>query len=215
MASSFRLKRKLFGEYGEAALKALREGKAAGLQGKDLQEWVRVNSGSTYATTSGINSIGGIQARPGTNLADTTNNVVKNRNTNWQVTVPKNTPKYTPATSGSNITTGGNMISLTGNTNANYGQSYKGSADKAFKNVTSQQSNIIQSQAKQAAERAKNLANPGQAAAQAMKNKVGVMQGMKNTWGKMGNVGKVGIGAAAIGGGYFLGKGLGLWGNNK
>ena len=31
----------------------------------------------------------------------------------------------------------------------------------------------------------------------------------------IGTFGKVGIGAAAIGGGYFLGKGLGLWGNNK
>ena len=43
----------------------------------------------------------------------------------------------------------------------------------------------------------------------------GVMQGMKNTWGRMGNMSKVGtVGTAAVGG-YFLGKGLGLWGNNK
>lgn len=46
-------------------------------------------------------------------------------------------------------------------------------------------------------------------------NNVGVMQGMKNTWGRMGTVGRVGtVGTAAVGG-YFLGKGLGLWGNNK
>lgn len=44
---------------------------------------------------------------------------------------------------------------------------------------------------------------------------VGVMQGMKNTWGRMGNVGKAGVVAGAAAGGYFLGKGLGLWGNNK
>ena len=43
----------------------------------------------------------------------------------------------------------------------------------------------------------------------------GVMQGMKNTWGRMGTMSKVGtVGGAAVGG-YFLGKGLGLWGNNK
>lgn len=34
-------------------------------------------------------------------------------------------------------------------------------------------------------------------------------------WGKMGTLGKVGVGAAGIAGGYLLGKGLGLWGNNK
>ena len=46
-------------------------------------------------------------------------------------------------------------------------------------------------------------------------NNVGVMQGMKNTWGRMGTMGKVGtVGGVAVGG-YFLGKGLGLWGNDK
>lgn len=43
----------------------------------------------------------------------------------------------------------------------------------------------------------------------------GVMQGMKNTWGRMGTMGKAGIVTGAAAGGYFLGKGLGLWGNNK
>ena len=43
----------------------------------------------------------------------------------------------------------------------------------------------------------------------------GVMQGMKNTWGRMGTMGKVGTGAAVATGGYFLGKGLGLWGNKN
>lgn len=46
-------------------------------------------------------------------------------------------------------------------------------------------------------------------------NDVGAMQGMKNTWGRMGTMGKVGVGAGAVAGGYLLGKGLGLWGNNK
>ena len=43
----------------------------------------------------------------------------------------------------------------------------------------------------------------------------GVMQGMKNTWGRMGTMGKAGVVTGAAAGGYFLGKGLGLWGNKK
>lgn len=45
-------------------------------------------------------------------------------------------------------------------------------------------------------------------------NNVGVMQGMKNTWGRMGTVGKVGTAAAVVGTGYLAGKGLGLWGKS-
>ena len=44
---------------------------------------------------------------------------------------------------------------------------------------------------------------------------VGIGGGIKNTWNKAGTMGKVGMGAAAVGGTYLLGKGLGLWGNSK
>ena len=44
---------------------------------------------------------------------------------------------------------------------------------------------------------------------------VGAMQGMKNTWARQGTMGKAGIAAGAVAGGYFLGKGLGLWGKKK
>ena len=44
---------------------------------------------------------------------------------------------------------------------------------------------------------------------------VGVIGGLKNTWRNTGTMGKAGMGAAAVGGTYILGKGLGLWGNKK
>lgn len=200
MASTFILKRKTFGEYGEMALKALREGKSAGLTGKELSDWVKLNSGSTYNTQSGIKSLGGIQSRPAVGQQ-------------MKVTAPNNT--FTAATPNTGVTTGGNMVSLTGQTNAKYGKTYKGGADKAFKNVTTQQTQIAKQEAQRAAQRAANKANPGRVAANAMKGKVGVMQGMKNTWGRMGTMGKAGVVTGAAAGGYFLGKGLGLWGNNK
>lgn len=180
MASTFRLKRKCFGEYGEAALKALREGKAKGLAGKELQNYVSLNSGSSFAGASLGNKLGGPT-------------VIQANNTG--------------------VTTGGNMVSLTGQTNAKYGKTYKGGADKAFKNVTTQQTNIAKQEAQRAAQRATNKANPGRAAANAMKGKVGVMQGMKNTWGRMGTMGKVGtVAAGAAVGGLAL---KGLFGNKK
>ena len=37
----------------------------------------------------------------------------------------------------------------------------------------------------------------------------------KSSWGKMGTMGKVGTVGAVAAGGYFLGKGLGLWGKKK
>ena len=182
MASIFRLKGKTYSEWGAKALEALRIGKAKGLTGKELQNYVSLNSGSSFAGAGLGNKLGGPT-------------VIQANNTG--------------------VTTGGNMVSLTGQTNAKYGKTYKGGADKAFKNVTTQQTNIAKQEAQRAAQRAANKANPGRAAAEAMKGKVGVMQGMKNTWGRMGTMGKVGTAGAAVAGGYFLGKGLGLWGNKK
>lgn len=50
-------------------------------------------------------------------------------------------------------------------------------------------------------------------------NSAGVRTGIRNTWNRMGNWGKVGTvaggTAALIGGGYLMGKGAGLWGNNN
>ena len=180
MASTFRLKRKTFSEWGTQALNALREGKAKGMTGKELQNYVSLNSGSSFAGASLGNKLGGPT-------------VIQANNTG--------------------VTTGGNMASLTGQTNAKYGKTYKGGADKAFKNVTTQQTSIAKQEAQRAAQRAANKANPGRAAANAMKGKVGVMQGMKNTWGRMGTMGKVGTvaGAAAVGGLALKG----LFGNKK
>lgn len=211
MASTFRLKRKLFGEYGADALKALREGKAAGLTGKELQDWVKFNSGSTYATESGIKSIGGIQSRPGTNLANTASNSVKGRNTSWQVTAPNNT--YTAATPSTGVTTGGNMVSLTGNTNYNYGKKYKGGVDKAANRVTNTQNNLTNKGI--FGNNSATVSNVGKKPLKPLNqvNKGGT--GLVNSWNKMGTMGKVGVGAGAVAGGYLLGKGLGLWGNNK
>lgn len=59
-----------------------------------------------------------------------------------------------------------------------------------------------------------NLQHQQAMRAKAVSN-VGVGQGMMNSWNKMGTMGKVGVGATAVAGGYFLGKGLGLWGNKK
>lgn len=58
-----------------------------------------------------------------------------------------------------------------------------------------------------------------EAALQNAKNSVGLRQGATNAWNRMGNWGKVGTvaggTAALIGGGYLMGKGAGLWGNNN
>ena len=73
---------------------------------------------------------------------------------------------------------------------------------------------IAKQEAQRAAQRAANKANPGRrAAANAMKSKVGVMQGMKNTWGRMGTMGKVGTVAGAATVGSLALKGL--FGNKK
>lgn len=192
MASTFRLKRKCFGEYGEAARKALIKGKAAGLTGKELQNYVSLNSGSSFAGAGLGNKFGGPTVIQANNAG---------------------------------VTTGGNMVSLTGQTNAKYGKTYKGGADNAFKNVTTQQTNIAKREAQRAAQRAANQANPGRAAAESMrqrmlrKNQPATStinsSTLKNTWKGMGTMGKVGTGAAVAAGGYFLGKGLGLWGNKN
>ena len=219
MASTFRLKRKLFGEYGVNALNALREGKAAGLTGKELQDWVKINSGSTYATNSGIKSIGGIQSRPATDFVNVTNNDInrrigKNVNTNWQVTAPKNT--YTAATPSTGVTTGGNMVSLTGNTNYNYGKKYKGGVSKAANRVTNTQKTLINKGVY--GNNSATISNIGKKSIKPLNsvNKGGTATSKRlvNSWSRMGTVGKVGTAAAVVGTGYLAGKGLGLWGNS-
>lgn len=59
---------------------------------------------------------------------------------------------------------------------------------------------------------AMNVFNSGKRVGQ---SSVGVLGGLKNTWNRAGIGGKAGMGAAAVGGTYLLGKGLGLWGNKK
>lgn len=172
MASIFRLKRKVFGEYGTAALAALREGKAAGLQGKELRSWVAMNKGNT-----------------GGNMVSLTN--APNRS----LTPAKNLTAQKPAQLGGN---GAPKI-------------LKG-ADAAFGNVTKQQNNIMNAQANRAAQRAKNIANPGAAAAKAGfargQASVGIKQGAMNTWNRMGKMGKAGTVAGLAAGTYMLGKGI-------
>ena len=46
-------------------------------------------------------------------------------------------------------------------------------------------------------------------------NSVGITGGIRNAYRNAGAVGKMGMIGAAAGGTYLLGKGLGLWGNNK
>ena len=215
MATTFKLKRKLFGEYGEAALKALREGKAAGLVGKELQDWVKLNSGSTYATQSGIKSIGGIQSRPAVGQQ-------------MKVTAPNNT--FTAATPNTGVTTGGNMVSLTGAPSKSTKINKKPiniTADQAFGNVTKKQNTIITNQANRTAQRTANKANAGGVAAAAKRartqgynagynkaaNTIGIGQGMRNTWNNMGTMSKVGTVAA---GATVAGLALkGLFGGKK
>lgn len=195
MASTFRLKRKTYSEWGIQAREAFRKGKAAGLTGKELQNYVSLNSGSSFAGAGLGNRLGG--------------------------------PTVIQANN-SGVTTGGNMVSLTGQSNTKYGKTYKGGADKAFKNVTTQQTNIAKQEAQRAAQRAANKKSSASGIAEAAKkartqgynagynkaaNNVGIMQGMKNTWGRMGTMGKVGTvaGAAAVGGLALKG----LFGNKK
>lgn len=71
---------------------------------------------------------------------------------------------------------------------------------------------IATTAANNAANRAKNIANPGAAAAKAGFTRgqasVGIKQGAMNTWNRMGKMGKVGTIAAGATGAYLLGKGL-------
>ena len=86
----------------------------------------------------------------------------------------------------------------------------RGASGSAIGNANA---SIAKQEAQRAAQRAANKANPGRAAANAMKGKVGVMQGMKNTWGRMGTMGKVStVAAGAAVGGLAL---KGLFGNKK
>lgn len=85
----------------------------------------------------------------------------------------------------------------------------QGSTGSAIANTNKQ---ITQKEAQRAAQRAKNIANPGAAAAKAGfargQASVGVKQGMINTWNRMGKVGKAGTiagGAVAAG---LMAKGL-------
>lgn len=169
MATRFILKRKNYSEWGADQLAALREGKTAGLKGKELQDWVKMSVDKTK--------------------------------------------------------TGGNMVSLTGAPSKSTTIAttpLKTTADQAFGNVTKTQNNIVTSQAQRAANRTANIANAAGVKDAAMKartqgfkagqNSVGIMQGMKNTWGKMGTMGKTGTiaGAAVLTGlaakGLFGGK---------
>ena len=169
MATRFTLKRKNYSEWGADQLAALREGKAAGYKGKELQDWVKMSVDKTK--------------------------------------------------------TGGNMVSLTGAPSKSTTIAttpLKTTADQAFGNVTKTQNNIVTSQAQRAANRTANIANAAGVKDAAMKartqgfkagqNSVGIMQGMKNTWGKMGTMGKAGTiaGAAVLTGlaakGLFGGK---------
>lgn len=72
--------------------------------------------------------------------------------------------------------------------------------------------NIATSTANQAAQRAKNIANPGAAAAKAGfargRASVGIKQGAMNTWNRMGKMGKAGTVAGIAAGTYMLGKGI-------
>lgn len=160
MSTTFKLKRKLYGEYGQKELGLLREAKAAGLSANEQRQWVKMNRGNS---------------------------------------------------------SGGNMVSLTGvDGKTAYGQTVKTNATQAAQNVTKQQTTIANQQAKNAARRAANKANPAAAKQTAMmaRNKgyqagfakgqssVGIRQGMRNTWNRMGRAGKIGTiaGGLALGG---------------
>ena len=200
MASTFILKRKCFAEWNEQAKAALRKGKELGYTGKDLRNYVSLNSGATTAGAGLGNRLGGPTVISGSTSAGTT---------------------------------GGNMVSLTGHTNSNYGNTYKSGADKAFQGVTTQQNTIMNREATRAANRAANKANSAAVAeaakrarsqgfnaglskgtAQGFKsgaNSVGVWGGIKNTWNRPGIAGKAGLiagGTALAGTAYLAGKQL-------
>ena len=102
----------------------------------------------------------------------------------------------------------------------------QGASGSAIGNANAE---IAKQQAERAAQRTANKVNASGVAAAAKKartqgyntgynkaaNTIGVGQGMKNTWGRMGTMKKAGVVAGVAAGGYLLGKGLGLWGNNK
>ena len=85
----------------------------------------------------------------------------------------------------------------------------QGAAGSAIANTNK---NIATSTANQAAQRAKNIANPRAAAAKAGfargQASVGIKQGAMNTWNRMGKVGKAGTVAGIAAGTYMLGKGI-------
>lgn len=85
----------------------------------------------------------------------------------------------------------------------------QGSAGSAIANTNKQ---IAQREARRAAQRAKNIANPGAAAAKAGfargQASVGIKQGAINTWNRMGKLGKAGTIAAGVAATGLMAKGL-------
>ena len=83
--------------------------------------------------------------------------------------------------------------------------------------ITNANNKIAKDTATRSAQRARNIANPGAAAAKSAFSRgqasVGIKQGALNTWNRMGKMGKAGTIAAAATGAYILGKGL--FGGNK
>lgn len=179
MASTFILKRKCFNEWGADARAAYRKGIEMGLSGKDLRNYVSLNSGATTAGAGLGNRFGG--------------------------------PTVVQAQT-SSVTSGGNMVSLTGNTNYDYGKKYNGGVDNAFNKVTNTQNKLTNKGIY--GNNSATVSNIGKKPLKPL-NQVNKGTGLVNSWNKMGTMGKVGVGAGAVAGGYFLGKGLGLWGNNK
>lgn len=83
--------------------------------------------------------------------------------------------------------------------------------------ITNANNKIAKDTATRSAQRARNIANPGAAAAKSAFSRgqasVGIKQGALNTWNRMGKMGKAGTIAAGATGAYLLGKGL--FGGNK
>lgn len=84
-----------------------------------------------------------------------------------------------------------------------------GTAKEALKKVGSDQAAAnARALAARQAERMRNKANPGAAAAKATFNKVGIVQGAKNTFRNASTAGKAGMVAGAAGVGLLAAKGV-------
>ena len=195
MATTFKLKRKLYNEWGEAAKNAYREGKAAGLEGKELRQWVSMHSGASTAGASSGNRLGNSNVVNVNNTSTGGNMVSLTGAPSKSANINKKPINITADQAFGNVTKKQNTI-ITNQVN----RTAQRTANKA-------NASGVAAAAKRARTQGYN-AGYNKAA-----NTIGVGQGMKNTWNNMSTLGKAGtVAGAAVVGGLAL---KGLFGGRK